>query len=298
MTTRPKKKKKKTAKGARKRAQNKSATTKAAARAKSRKTAKTRGKKPPRPRAAGGKATSAPKRVTQRRLALLSVSGRRAKSLPNRGPARGRVTARPRIARPAPRVPGVAIKAPFGPRYTEVLTPAALRFLVHLHREFEASRAQLLAAHQHLRSDAADTPESGMPEGASDSVIVDFADSRLRWADRIKSHIGLKDQMAGKHSPKLPSVLIVRPRGWDITEDGLEVDGKAIAAALFDFGLCIFHSRSPERAGKGLAFHLPLLEAEEGARLWQNVFTFVQDQLGLPDAVHAKAHIKDLLPEP
>src|SRR5205085_10383932 len=85
----------------------------------------------------------------RRRLALLGVSGRRPTSVAQRGPARGRVTARARVGKPtgvAPRIPGVAIKAPLRPRYSEIFTPAALRFLADLHREFEAARERLLAA--------------------------------------------------------------------------------------------------------------------------------------------------------
>ena len=48
-----------------------------------------------------------------------------------------------------------------GPRYAEVLTPAALRFLAELHREFEAARERLLAARaeQQARYDAGELPD-------------------------------------------------------------------------------------------------------------------------------------------
>ena len=162
MTTRRKKKKK--AKAAKKSAAKKPAAKKAAAKkAKAKKAVKARGKKSARPRAPA-KTSTAPKRAARRRLTLLRVSGRRAKSMPSRGPARGRVTARPRNGKPAPvapRVDGVKIKAPLGSRYTEVLTPAALRFLADLHREFEAARERILAARaeQQERYDAGELPD-------------------------------------------------------------------------------------------------------------------------------------------
>ena len=163
MTTRPKKKKK-AAKAAKKSAKKKSVKKAAAKKSKAKKTLKARGKKAARLRTVAPKASSPPKRAAQRRRALLSVSGRRAKSVPSRGPARGRVMARPRImkaARGAPRVDGVKIKAPLGSRYTEVLTPAALRFLADLHREFEAGRERILAARaeQQERYDAGELPD-------------------------------------------------------------------------------------------------------------------------------------------
>ena len=165
MTTRPKKKKAK-AKSA---ANKKSAAKKAAAKKKPvKKTSKTRGGKPARRSARGVKTSATPgkalKRVARRRLALLGVSGRRSKSVDRRGPARARVGVRPRTAKPAtsaPRAPGVGIKAPLGPRYAEVLTPAALRFLAELHREFEAARERILAARaeQQERYDAGELPD-------------------------------------------------------------------------------------------------------------------------------------------
>jgi len=33
------------------------------------------------------------------------------------------------------------------------------------------------------------------------------------------------------------AVLIPRPRGWHLDEKHLQVDGKAVSGALFDFGL-------------------------------------------------------------
>ena len=48
-----------------------------------------------------------------------------------------------------------------GPRYDEVLTPEALRFLADLHRKFEAARERLLAARaeRQKRFDAGELPD-------------------------------------------------------------------------------------------------------------------------------------------
>src|SRR6185503_19774753 len=93
----------------------------------------------------------------------IQASARRPKTAPARS-ARARVAARPRPVKrlpAAPRVEGVAIKGKLGPRYTEVLTPAALRFLADLHREFEAARERLLAARaeQQARYDEGELPD-------------------------------------------------------------------------------------------------------------------------------------------
>jgi malate synthase len=329
MTTRPKRRKKAARKRAKKPAGRKSAAGQNA-------TLKTRGAKPARRRKAGAapptkaartkpktvrktvrpKPADAPRKAegARRQLALLG-SGRRPKVALQRGPARGRVGVRPRIAKPArraPRVPGVAVKGAMGPRYAEVLTPAALRFLAELHRAFEAARQGLLAAraeHQR-RHDADELPDlqDGRVESAAaadrkmivdalnsgaDACVADFADA---WAGRIEGQINLKDRWAGKldfvdpasrEHHKLadsPAPLIVRPRGWHRVEQHLTVDGAPVAGALFDFALYLFHNaQAQSAAGTGLYFYLPDRAASQEARLWHEVFAFAQERLGIPD---------------
>src|SRR5207344_207962 len=57
-----------------------------------------------------------------------------------------------------------------------------------------------------------------------------------------------------------------------------EVDGAPISASLFDFGLYFF--RNHARGGR--FFYLPKLESHLEARLWNDVFVWSQDQLGVP----------------
>jgi malate synthase len=75
-----------------------------------------------------------------------------------------------------------------------------------------------------------------------------------------------------------PAVLFVRPRGWHLDERHLEVDGTAISASLFDFGL-YFH-RNHSRNGRYI--YLPKLESHLEARLWNEVFFFAEDAHGVP----------------
>jgi malate synthase len=79
------------------------------------------------------------------------------------------------------------------------------------------------------------------------------------------------------------AVLLVRPRGWHLQERHVEVDGKHVSAGLFDFG--VYLHRNAERLlerGTGPYFYLPKLESHLEARLWNDVFEFAQDWLGLP----------------
>jgi malate synthase len=79
------------------------------------------------------------------------------------------------------------------------------------------------------------------------------------------------------------AVLLVRPRGWHLVEKHFHVDGEPIAGALFDFGLYFFHNaRELMKRGTGPYFYLPKLESHLEARLWNDVFEFAQDHLGIP----------------
>ena len=80
------------------------------------------------------------------------------------------------------------------------------------------------------------------------------------------------------------ATLVVRPRGWHLDERHLQVGGAAPASAsLFDFGLFFFHNaRAALERGSGPYFYLPKMEGHIEARLWNDVFNFAQDTLGIP----------------
>ncbi len=84
----------------------------------------------------------------------------------------------------------------------------------------------------------------------------------------------LKDQIA---------TLLIRPRGWHLGEKHVLVDGEPISGSLFDFGLYMFrNARELMERGSGPYFYLPKLESHLEARLWNDVFNYTQDELGIP----------------
>jgi malate synthase len=79
------------------------------------------------------------------------------------------------------------------------------------------------------------------------------------------------------------ATLVVRPRGWHLAEAHVTVDGHPVSASLFDFGLYFFHNaRELLERNTGPYFYLPKLESRLEARLWNDVFNFAQEALGLP----------------
>lgn len=126
--------------------------------------------------------------------------------------------------------------------------------------------------------------------------MADFEDATSpTWANLIEGQVNLKDRWAGDLThvdPKSgkryalganPAVLKIRPRGWHLPEQHMEVDGQPVSGALFDFGLYLFHNAEAALAqGSGPYFYLPKLESHLEARLWNEVFVRAQEALGLP----------------
>lgn len=79
------------------------------------------------------------------------------------------------------------------------------------------------------------------------------------------------------------AVPLVRPRGWHLDEKHILVDGKPVVGALVDFGLYFFHNAQELlKRGSGPYFYLPKMESHLEARLWNDVFTQAQRELGVP----------------
>jgi len=79
------------------------------------------------------------------------------------------------------------------------------------------------------------------------------------------------------------AVLFPRPRGWHLDEKHVTIDGKPVSGAIFDFALYFFHNAKELLArGSGPYFYLPKMESHLEARLWNDIFTVAQKELGVP----------------
>jgi malate synthase len=125
--------------------------------------------------------------------------------------------------------------------------------------------------------------------------MADFEDANSpTWENNVAGQRNVRDAVAGTISYASPegkrytlapvtARLMVRPRGWHLVEKHLRVQGEPISASLFDFGLAFYHNAVALIArGTGPYFYLPKLESHLEARLWNDVFTYAQDALGIP----------------
>ncbi len=125
--------------------------------------------------------------------------------------------------------------------------------------------------------------------------MADFEDANSpTWANNVQGQINLRDAVSRQISftspegkgyelkPKI-ATLLVRPRGWQLREKHLLIDGQPISGSLFDFGLFFYHNAANQiERGTGPYFYLPKLESHLEARLWNDVFNLAQDELGIP----------------
>jgi malate synthase len=104
--------------------------------------------------------------------------------------------------------------------------------------------------------------------------LIDAVRRTLTFANPDGKAYALNDAIA---------TLIVRPRGWHLSEGRVMVDGQPISASLFDFGLYLFHNaRELLARDTGPYFYLPKMESHREARLWNDVFVAAQEWLGIP----------------
>ncbi|MEO6085979.1 MAG: malate synthase A, partial [Umezawaea sp.] len=99
--------------------------------------------------------------------------------------------------------------------------------------------------------------------------LYDAARGTIEFTSPEGKHYALKDQDR--------PTIVVRPRGWHLDERHLEIDGRPAVGALVDFGLHFFHNAS---LGKPY-YYLPKMESHLEARLWNDVFTAAERQLGI-----------------
>jgi malate synthase len=136
-------------------------------------------------------------------------------------------------------------------------------------------------------------------EDATTPSWDNLIDGQINLCDAVRRTIAYDDPNTGRHYTlgENPAVLFVRPRGWHLPEHHVLVDGQPMSGALFDFALYAFHNaRELLARGSGPYFYLAKIENRLEARLWNQVFRFAQDRLGLPDGtIRATVLIETIL---
>ncbi|GAA4835604.1 malate synthase A [Algivirga pacifica] len=140
--------------------------------------------------------------------------------------------------------------------------------------------------------------------------MADFEDANApTWDNNLEGQINLRDAVNKTISYTNPknnkfyqlneqtATLLVRPRGWHLVDKNIQINGEAVSGSLMDFGLYFFHNAKTLLAnGSGPYFYLPKLESHKEARLWNDIFVFAQEELGIPQgSVKATVLIETIL---
>ncbi|SEC08569.1 malate synthase [Streptomyces sp. 2131.1] len=127
-------------------------------------------------------------------------------------------------------------------------------------------------------------------EDASAPTWENVVLGQLNLMDAYNRSIDFTDPKSGKSYALKPAgelaTVVTRPRGWHLDERHLQLDGTPVPGALVDFGLYFFHNAQRLiDLGKGPYFYLPKTESHLEARLWNDIFVFAQDELGIPQGI-------------
>ena len=126
------------------------------------------------------------------------------------------------------------------------------------------------------------------------TFMADFEDANTpAWRNVVEGQVNLRDAVRrsigyasseGKEYRlnREVATLLVRPRGWHLPERHVRVDREDAFASLVDFGLFFFHNAN-DLVARGTApyFYLPKMESHLEARLWNDVFAFAEEALGV-----------------
>lgn len=134
------------------------------------------------------------------------------------------------------------------------------------------------------------------------------------WTNVIEGQLSLRDAIRGeleftsaegkqyRVTAERTPTIVMRPRGWHLTEHHIRFTdrtGREMAASgsLVDFGLYFFHNAKQLIAnGRGPYFYIAKLESSEEAKLWDDVFTFSEQYIGIPHGTIRATVLIETLP--
>lgn len=141
-------------------------------------------------------------------------------------------------------------------------------------------------------------------EDATSPTWKNVIEGQLSLFDGIRGQLTFTNE-AGKEyrvTAERTPTIVMRPRGWHLVEEHIRFtdrSGRQMAASgsLVDFGLYFFHNaQALIDAGRGPYFYIAKLESSEEAKLWDDIFTFSEQRLGIPHGTIRATVLIETLP--
>ncbi|MFJ2369506.1 malate synthase A [Microbacterium sp. NPDC087665] len=139
------------------------------------------------------------------------------------------------------------------------------------------------------------------------------------WKNVIEGQLSLRDAIRGELSFTGPATdgapgkeyrvtaertptIVMRPRGWHLPEKHIDFIDRAgrrttASGSLVDFGLYFLHNaQALIDGGRGPYFYIAKLESSEEAKLWDDVFSFSEEYIGIPHGTIRATVLIETLP--
>lgn len=139
------------------------------------------------------------------------------------------------------------------------------------------------------------------------------------WKNVIEGQLSLRDAIRGELSFTSPAsesgpgkeyrvtaertpTIVMRPRGWHLPEKHIAFIDRAgrrtsASGSLVDFGLYFLHNaQALIDGGRGPYFYIAKLESSEEAKLWDDVFSFSEEYIGIPHGTIRATVLIETLP--
>ena len=131
----------------------------------------------------------------------------------------------------------------------------------------------------------------------ADVFMADFEDSTSpTWSNIMDGQVNLldanlrnlefidpKSEKTYSLNPDSNTSLFVRPRGLHLDDKNMLMNDVPVSGAFLDFALYTFHNAQLRlNNGIGTYFYIPKLENSLESQLWDDIFTFSEDELSLP----------------
>ncbi len=180
--------------------------------------------------------------------------------------------------------PGTDIVLPVDDEVLDVLFDRTTRKLIaSLHRRFWEKRRNMLQARAIDRSTLTLAPTSTIHDADSQifgEVVCDLRATRDSWDGRLEQYSRLREALvtAGLDS----SPFVVRVRGWEETDPGVLVDGRAVPSCIVDVAVALRQSAQLFRQDVN-AVVLDTPEAVDAGEvaLWADLMCLAQDRSGI-----------------
>ena len=145
----------------------------------------------------------------------------------------------------------------------------------------------------------------------ADMAMLDFEDSmRPLWENVLDGYFNVigaakgdlsytkeETQKIYKLDQKDVAGLMVRVRGLHLQESNLKIDGQFVSAGLLDLATCFYYTaKTIVASGKTPKYYIPKIEYPMEAWWWNDLFCFLQEELGFEKGTLRATFLIETLP--